>query len=401
MDAKLTTGAAAFITTIMVTMCVATAAERGANRSTKPLLDPPSRTPRTISVAEDAKPTEVSSDKNTVYERHPNGAPRVMRQVTQDAVGNYVNHGEWKYWDPQGNVIAQGEFQFGKKRGEWARLYQRCESPLFDTPAFRAFQTPFTSQATFKNGNLHGEWIFVDADQHIVCRWKFVDGQRDGPSIWYYKEGMKRRQITFVAGQLEGPYREWGLNGMLTRDDQFTQSRQLETRLITDKDTDKVLAKGQFLQPQLIMKTPDNWWNALPAAYVSQGEGVRHGKWISWHSNGEIKQQVDYEMGQLSGKFIVWHPSGELAIDGSYHYGKAVGEWTWRHPNGLKKSQGEFVSGTPRGEWSWWTADGRLAECVDYSKKRLKPKEIARLLPDQRRSQHKPRVALGAPPIFD
>ncbi len=44
--------------------------------------------------------------------------------MTQDARGNYLNHGSWKMWDQRGNLVAQGQYEYGNRTGTWIRWYR-------------------------------------------------------------------------------------------------------------------------------------------------------------------------------------------------------------------------------------------------------------------------------------
>ena len=58
-----------------------------------------------------------------IKERYPNRAIKIERHVTQDAERNYVNHGTWTMWDPNGTMLGKGEFWNGKRHGKWTRWH--------------------------------------------------------------------------------------------------------------------------------------------------------------------------------------------------------------------------------------------------------------------------------------
>src|SRR5262245_17826729 len=77
--------------------------------------------------ARDSAPVKT----DVVRERYASQAVKVERSITQDANLNFVNHGPWTMWDPAGNLIAQGEYRFGKRHGAWKRAF-------FASPAAKA-----------------------------------------------------------------------------------------------------------------------------------------------------------------------------------------------------------------------------------------------------------------------
>src|SRR5262245_30634896 len=75
-----------------------------------------------------------------IKERFPGGAVKIEREVTQDAQGNYINHGTWKMWDQKGNVVAQGQYDRGNRTGEWIRWYRSVtEAELLSKPPYQQF----------------------------------------------------------------------------------------------------------------------------------------------------------------------------------------------------------------------------------------------------------------------
>ena len=64
------------------------------------------------------------AETEVINQRYPNGSLKIEREVTQDVQGNYLNHGLWKMWDPNGNIISQGEHWYGSRTGTWIRWYR-------------------------------------------------------------------------------------------------------------------------------------------------------------------------------------------------------------------------------------------------------------------------------------
>ncbi|HEV3418589.1 MAG TPA: hypothetical protein VG056_17330, partial [Pirellulales bacterium] len=115
-----------------------------------------------------------------VTDRYPNGKIKVEREVGQDGKGNYVNQGTYKVFDPDGQVIMAGEFLNGKQNGKWMQQFDKDEGHLFSPDAEGDFAGPFTSEATFMDGRLHGAWTIKDAGGQAIVQWSFDNGARNG-----------------------------------------------------------------------------------------------------------------------------------------------------------------------------------------------------------------------------
>lgn len=54
--------------------------------------------------------------------------------------------------------------------------------------------------------------------------------------------------------------------------------------------------------------------------------GLKVGAWVKWHSNGRIKEIVNWKSGIKSGNFSIFHASGAILLKGHYRNGKINGK---------------------------------------------------------------------------
>lgn len=307
-----------------------------------------------------------SSENEVVRERYPNRRVKVERQVTQDEHDNYVNHGTWKMWDPQGNLIVEGEYRFGQRHGTWSRWYRPNETKLLSTPPFDQFHGPFISQASFVDGKLDGRWIIYDTKQRKICDWEFANGRRHGTSAWWYSNGKKMRQIAYVDGEINGLLQEWNRSGEVVTEDKYDHGRRLAMKTETFKNGQKQ-SEGLVLHARLVVKDVDNWENCTIATYTQEGEDEKHGSWITWFVNGQRKVHGEYRHNKPVNAFVWWHDNGQKSLQAFYEHGKQHGTWTWWHENGQKSIQGNYGHGAPTGRWTWWHQTGKVAQRADFT----------------------------------
>jgi antitoxin component YwqK of YwqJK toxin-antitoxin module len=309
-----------------------------------------------------------SKEVEVVRERYPNRTIKIEREVTQDAQGNYINHGSWKMWDERGTLVAEGHFKNGERDGTWNRWYRGGESDLLSKIPYQQFAAPFVSQAVFKNGKLDGKWTIYDSKQRKISEWEFTDGDRNGKSSWWFASGKKMREIDFDKGEINGEFNEWNVEGKQTIKDEYQHGRKLAMK--TDYHNGGAKQKkseGMYLYAKEIVQTPDDWWNAKIAVYTKQGKDEKHGKWNSWYPSGQKQIEGAYQNDLQVGKFIWWFDNGQVALEGAYENGKQIGPWVWWHQNGLKATHGEYADGNPTGRWRWWDTNGRVNETADLS----------------------------------
>jgi antitoxin component YwqK of YwqJK toxin-antitoxin module len=308
-----------------------------------------------------------SEDEEVIRERFPNGSVKIERGVRQDAADNYINHGTWKMWDERGNLVAQGQFVNGQRDGVWIRWYRTpAESGLLSKIPYLHFTGPFASQATFKSDQLDGTWTIFDSKSRKISQWHFVDGKRHGKSTWWYPNGRKMREATFVDGNLDGTLLEWSADATPRLSETFQSGRKLAAK-VTHYPGEKKKSQGIYLFAKEVSQTADDWWNCKLLVTTPVGSDERHGAWTSWYASGQKQLQGAYEHDQQAGKFTWWHPNGQQALEGSFVTGKQDGQWTWWYASGQKQIQGAYSNGTPSGRWTWWREDGKVAQSADLS----------------------------------
>lgn len=295
-----------------------------------------------------------------IRERYADGKVRVEREVTQDADENYVNHGLWKMWDRQGRLVGEGRYRSDLRDGTWNRWFHKDEAKMLLTMPYREYVAPFVSQASFKEGKLHGKWIIFDSKQRKVSEWHFVDGERHGKQTWWFANGRKMRDVDYRNGEMDGEELVWDAAGKQLSKDTYQSGRKLAMKTAKYKAGQKH-TQGMYLFAKHVVKTLDDWWNLRIAEYVKQGKDEKHGVWTSWYANGQKKMEGRYEYDMPVGKFGWWYPNGQKASQGVYANGVAHGKWIWWHKTGQKSARGEYVRGSQVGRWTWWHTTGKVA----------------------------------------
>ena len=309
----------------------------------------------------------VPRDSEVVRERYPNRRVKVERYVVQDADQNYVNHGPWRMWDPEGNLIVEGAYSDNQRTGQWSRWYKPEDAKLFTAEPFRQFEPPFLSRAEFGVGELDGVWTIIDTKRRKVCEWHFVEGRRHGASKWWYPNGQPMRELHYELGEIHGDLLEWSTDGELVTRDRYESGRRIAQRVDKYPNGQKK-SEGTYLAARLEVKTPDAWWDAELAQYTRQGDDEKHGEWSSWYENGQKRVVGSYDHNKPHGTFVWWHANGQKALEANYVEGKENGLWTWWHENGLKSISGSYTFGSPDGQWIWWSDAGKVAQRVDFSR---------------------------------
>src|SRR3954471_17666006 len=226
----------------------------------------------------------VAGEVELVRERYNDGKVRVERQVTLNGDGNYVNHGSWKMYSPSGDVIAEGQYNFGERNGLWTRWNGRKDSPLLNEFPSKDFKAPFMSQATFNNGKLDGDWIIADANDRKIMMISFKDGQRNGPATTWLPTGKVLTQTNYQNGIPVGDLLEISKKtGELARVATFADGRKVVTKTnYYPGSAHKKQSEIMYLAAKSVETTRDDFWTVRTAKYGADGSDMRHGSSKTW-----------------------------------------------------------------------------------------------------------------------
>lgn len=319
---------------------------------------------RAAAQIDEYRPTD---EVELVRERYPDGKVRVERQVTLDSEGNYVNHGAWKLYSPSGSVLAEGQFDMGKRVGAWTRWLGRNDSPLLKQFPFNRFKTPFASQAIFNDDVMDGEWLIVDANNHKALQVSLSDGHRHGQVITFLPNGKEFRQETFENGVPVGDVLEIdSKSGELKQVATYLDGRRIVTKTNHYRGGRLKKSEEMFLAATTVQKSADSFWNTKLAEYASEGEDLRHGTAKTWFENGQVQIEGFYRSGLRDGNFTYWYSNGQVAATGEYKDDLPNDVWVWWHSNGQKAAVGTYEAGALVDQWRWWDEQGQLARQKVY-----------------------------------
>lgn len=321
-----------------------------------------------------------------VKERYPNRAVKIERHVTLDENRNYVNHGLWTMYSPNGTMIARGEYWHGKRQGKWVRWFveepkqeiteltlpvedeqgeeaddEFAASKIVIGPEFDGFNKPYRSEANFVEGKLVGVWSIVDADDRPICSFDFDQDDLHGTGLWYFPNGQKRRQINFEQGAIVGEWKEWESNGTVAKIETYVDGRR-KVPYSERHDSGEKYCHGHYLYAKANVDVSKNWWDGIVEIGIDDDtqEKLKHGLWTYWYRNGGKMTEGEFDAGKPIGLHVWWYENGQQKAQGEFAEGQQTGQWTWWHENGMKQTQGQIVAGRKVGTWSSWKADGTL-----------------------------------------
>lgn len=324
-----------------------------------------------VTAAKFVEPTStgIVGEVEVVRERYPDGKVKVERQVTLDSSGNYVNHGAWKLFSKDGDVVAEGQYNFGERIGMWTRWIGRADATTLNDQPFKSFKAPFMSQASFTSDKMDGEWTITDANERKVLTVTLRNGERDGVTTFWQPNGNIYRQMTYERDVPVGDMLEPNLkkNGEVEKSATFDNGRKIVTKTEYYPRGKQLKSEATYLAAKTVKQSADDYWTTTLAKFASEGEDLRNGSIKQWYANGQAKQEGFYDHGKKTGLFTYWHENGQIASTGEYRDDQQIGDWVWYHENGLKAAIGRYEQGKLIGEWRFWDGEGKLTKRQTYN----------------------------------
>jgi antitoxin component YwqK of YwqJK toxin-antitoxin module len=298
-----------------------------------------------------------------VAERYPDGKVKVEREVGQDTAGNYVNQGTFKQYAPTGEIVKAGEFLDGRQQGKWTQQIAKDLGHLFSASQDKEWSAPFTSEATFQDGRLHGVWTIKDSRGQNIVQWCFENGIRAGTWTWWYSNGRKRLEATYLNGALNGEVLEWDRDGKTSNQSTYIDGKCV-VKIVGWYTLGQKRYEGTYLRASDMMEATYDWWNSKIATSASAptAPDQKHGVWTEWYPGGSKKTEAQYDRGIPVGKITWWYENGQEQAEGEFEGGQRSGVWITWHPNGLKQSLVEYKAGKPVTKELAWSLEGKLID---------------------------------------
>lgn len=241
---------------------------------------------------------------------------KIERNVYRDQKGRFIEHGPWTAYGYNGQKVGGGNMINGLRDGYWYRVFQRGEAPLFQTEPLANHQGPYTSEATFVNGQLHGQWTIKNGQGAVAASWTFQNGLQFGPFQWFHPSGKPEYSANYVNGKLHGLVEIYGQNGQLSEKQEYVDGRQLQTKTFSFQGGVHSCDGIYLLAKERLHTSYDFWYGkANTLFYGYDGAPQKHGlfKW--------------------------YYPNGAIKTEGAFAFGKEVGNWTFYSQAGAIEKQ--------------------------------------------------------------
>jgi len=334
-----------------------------------------------------------------------------------------------KFFFSNGKVSSEGNLLNGKPDAYWKTYHEngnlksegnRVNFQLDGLWKFYNENGKISVEFNYRDGKKNGIKKVYDLEtQNIVSEENFSNDVRDGKS-YYFKDGIKFKEVPFVNGKEEGLGREFDKNGLIqtitTYKKGFVNREEKINR--TDKFGKKQGIWKEFYDEVNVhkeMKYRDDLLDGYYKEFSKDGNLILAEKYIegvlqknvaelvkldvknTYHSNGRIKTSGTFnkgvpeginrkydengkitggelfkegyligegiydEKGYKQGKWKEFYNTGQLKGEGEYLNDRRIGEWIYYYQNSKIEQRGSFTKdGKPHGEWKWFYESGNL-----------------------------------------
>ncbi|MGK0360404.1 MAG: antitoxin component YwqK of YwqJK toxin-antitoxin module [Bradymonadia bacterium] len=141
-----------------------------------------------------------------------------------------IEQGEWRWWHPNGELEAAGEYTRGQKSGTWERFFDDGRPMM--KGSWRADVKHGDWQGYYRSGNLRfsgayadgkedGEWTTFQSTGAVQAKGSYKAGEKSGPWAWFIGDATKSQAGSFLNGQEDGVWTTWHANGQKKSEGRF------------------------------------------------------------------------------------------------------------------------------------------------------------------------------------
>ena len=92
------------------------------------------------------------------------------------------------------------------------------------------------------------------------------------------------------------------------------------------------------------------------------------------YRNGSLRSTQEYFDGLDHGKWTFYYSDGQIQTQGTFDKGKRIGVWKYFHENGELKQESHYENGLKVGEWVEYSKNGEKIKTSLYDKGKLTDK---------------------------
>jgi antitoxin component YwqK of YwqJK toxin-antitoxin module len=236
------------------------------------------------------------------------------------------------------------------------------------------------------NGVFHGKATWFYPDGSVQCEGRFLNGKRDGQWTWYRPDGGKDSELAYAYGDLVGIERNWYVSGELYNERYYTNGQlngssktwwpngtlrsEVPMRNGMAQGTLKNYASNGDLQLVRFYDQDRLTGYACPKPGGGLGDTVQVGTGVvevkGTYADGKPSRTMRYRNGELDGAYLTYHPNGKVEEQEEYEVGKSLGEDKETWPDGNPRLVRTYDNGILHGSYKVYARNGVVLDERTY-----------------------------------
>lgn len=223
-----------------------------------------------------------------LFDRHTPQAGRAVWCERYDLSGKATRIGLYTDRHPSGAPRSRARFEADQLDGEVVILHENGRVWL---------------QSQYAGGELDGPYVMFGPNGVVWLRAQFRRGVAHGRHVLFHPDGQPASETFYERGVEHGISRAWWPNGHLRTELNVVQG-VWSGRFASYFETGRTRSEGEYAPCPQDGETK-------PAASCEHIGAARHGRWRTWHENGERASQGSFRFGKKVGTWVYWNREGQ------------------------------------------------------------------------------------------
>ncbi len=200
------------------------------------------------------------------------------------------------------------------------------------------------------------------------------NAKQENTGYWnyYYDNGIKKSEGSFIEDKKDGIWKFYFLNGTIKSEITYNKGVELHYRDYYENTNPK--SEFSLVNNLIEGKVEAYYNNGKKAADYDYVNNKINGTEVKYYRNGNKRYSITNKEGKLDGEVLETYDNGKIQQKGKFVNGKREGQTTF-YFNNLKnsiKSEGTYVNGEAVGVWKSYHQNGKISEEGSYNKEGLK-----------------------------
>jgi len=240
-----------------------------------------------------------------------------------------ISKGIYSIKDFDGTVITKGQYEKGKKKGEWIYQYRSGilrskENYLNGDQSGLTYNYNSDSRvsaiANYVNDTINGIYESYD-NGRLSNSYHYKGGNLNGPVKSFYPDGSISSESFYIDGEIYSKSYDYWQNGKLSSTTEYVESTpvKLITFNLDGKKENEIDYKNKN------GKITTSYYNGNEIHEYSLINGVLNGKYLMKDKLGKLIVDCNYSNGSKDGPYVRFGPTGAPHMEINYYSGKSNG----------------------------------------------------------------------------